>query len=1122
MVTTRGQEGVLEGTLLDGLTLISTLLRVGHYAEAVNFAGQLLVKFPQALAVHLGLGRGLIGTGETPQRAIAHLRKVLDADPENWRVRLETVLLYLQGSDSQYERAGQELWLVSQTAPDNRWLRAMIDNLPDHSCFERTREWSELAGHLEQTGSRRRPKEDDEGGTARLFLKRKMPRMAMQYFDNALKKLPEGSTGRTDLKTGLLVALWQSEYYREASALASEMLLEQPQLILPRLLLISHLSNGALHQKPEALIHLTEPIWQLDPLLDRSFEMAANAGLTLPPELWPQLATGFRHTDEDFSPLRTPTNEAVSHPVQRWQKLGLNRTFSLRLNGLDEEWLESLLESSEKHGLETAPTKTRHENLREVSFLLADMEKLAERGDFNPIFEIPAFSGNLQKGQPNFSGPRTRSELDKIADSINAVENLLYGKNPPRRSSRPAPRRKPGMANRATPKGEVQEKHRPYQHNAVPAFDYSANALFSSQMDEYIPIGMQTATALVVTSEQALASKYGQEGYRQIRLLLDKIVRIMLQRGLDAKLLLVDSGDGLRENGFGQLSPVQAGQPGQVRNLINAALPGEDPTSRPPNIVFIIGGPDIIPFWKLPNPTFDSDREVLSDNPYGSRDSTYLLPERIVGRLPDDGGGRGDANLPFLLQRLNEVINRQQAELVTPKVLPPLPLRLVQSLLPNALRQTLNNLDDSGTFEQEWLQSQLERGNKESFLNSAQFSSFFYGAEAWKSSTETLREFMGGSSNSLYSPPTHAGTFDRSLFNPSRLLHFNLHGFRDTPNWYGQSQHSRLITSPTISSLPLAFTPALAEGVRAPGAVVFAEACYSGYLAGKNVEDSVALSLLSRGATAIVASTVISYGSAGPELSCASHLAYYFWKGALKQGFSFGQALKVAKTEYARERLAQGHNLTGDDVKTLLEFVLLGDPTVGIRTVSPSFVPLLPDMVEKVGNSNPEVFQKGGLGNFIKAIAPLLPEEELKLRGVVRGVWERFTRPKNNNYQQVDYNKLPTDLRNRVESILAWLLPDAIEPEGEILQALIDMGGSYSRDTFRPNQSFRQQKGGDLNDWLNDDSPTSSPPPNEGRLLLSGHRSLQTTDGLRFPQTFHLDSDFQGQQIKLNLSKGLG
>jgi len=43
--------------------------------------------------------------------------------------------------------------------------------------------------------------------------------------------------------------------------------------------------------------------------------------------------------------------------------------------------------------------------------------------------------------------------------------------------------------------------------------------------------------------------------------------------------------------------------------------------------LLIVGGPDVVPHHKLPNPVADIDTEVPSDNPYGTIDENYFIPE---------------------------------------------------------------------------------------------------------------------------------------------------------------------------------------------------------------------------------------------------------------------------------------------------------------------------------------------------------------------------------------------------------------------------------------------------------------------------------------------------------------
>ena len=67
--------------------------------------------------------------------------------------------------------------------------------------------------------------------------------------------------------------------------------------------------------------------------------------------------------------------------------------------------------------------------------------------------------------------------------------------------------------------------------------------------------------------------------------------------------------------------------------------------------LLIVGGDEIIPFHRLPNPVSDGDAEVLSDNPYSNTDNNYFIQEWPIGRLPGEPGP--DAGL--LLSQLHRI-----------------------------------------------------------------------------------------------------------------------------------------------------------------------------------------------------------------------------------------------------------------------------------------------------------------------------------------------------------------------------------------------------------------------------------------------------------------------------------
>jgi hypothetical protein len=124
---------------------------------------------------------------------------------------------------------------------------------------------------------------------------------------------------------------------------------------------------------------------------------------------------------------------------------------------------------------------------------------------------------------------------------------------------------------------------------------------------------------------------------------------------------------------------------------------------------------------------------------------------------------------------------------------------------------------------------------------------------------------------------------------------------------------------------PIALTP---ENLRKNGHApkfVFSEACYGGYVIDKTEDESIALKLAGIGTRGLVASTCISYGSIASPLIGADLIGNLFWR-FLKEGYSAGESLMKAKIETAREMNKRQGFLDGEDQKTLISFLLLGDP----------------------------------------------------------------------------------------------------------------------------------------------------------------------------------------------------
>ena len=307
--------------------------------------------------------------------------------------------------------------------------------------------------------------------------------------------------------------------------------------------------------------------------------------------------------------------------------------------------------------------------------------------------------------------------------------------------------------------------------------------------------------------------------------------------------------------------------------------------------LLIVGGPEVVPYHHLPNPTDDSDSDVPSDNPYATRDENYFIPEWPVGRLP--GGAGRDAK--FLLTTLRGITRRHAEE---------------KSERKGWLRLLLG-----------WILIRLLPRRKDPH-------SFGYSAEVWQRAAISVFRAIGEPREMITSPPV--GEHNQIPEPTAQLGYFNLHGLIDAPEWYGHRDPTNypkpgLRPRDEGPDYPVALRPQdVVNGGRAPQ-VVFSEACYGAHIFDRSVEESLALKFLDSGSQAVVGSTVIAYGSVTTPLNAADLLGKAFWQ-YLQDGLPVGEALRRAKVYLAKEMHKRQGYLDGEDQKTLISFVLFGDP----------------------------------------------------------------------------------------------------------------------------------------------------------------------------------------------------
>jgi hypothetical protein len=197
---------------------------------------------------------------------------------------------------------------------------------------------------------------------------------------------------------------------------------------------------------------------------------------------------------------------------------------------------------------------------------------------------------------------------------------------------------------------------------------------------------------------------------------------------------------------------------------------------------------------------------------------------------------------------------------------------------------------------------------------------FGYATEAWRRAAAEVYAEVPGAGRLLISPPALATTLDRTLLDGARRIYCNLHGVRDGPLWYGQPSDRR--------ALVVALRPADLDGLDLRGAVVVSEACYGAAIAGRDERTSLALAFLARGAAGFLGATTISYGPPSPPPGEADLIALHFLRALRTPGATLGSALLAAQAGMLRDTLARQATLDEDDQKTLLQFVLYGDPTL--------------------------------------------------------------------------------------------------------------------------------------------------------------------------------------------------
>jgi tetratricopeptide (TPR) repeat protein len=427
---------------------------------------------------------------------------------------------------------------------------------------------------------------------------------------------------------------------------------------------------------------------------------------------------------------------------------------------------------------------------------------------------------------------------------------------------------------------------------------------------------------VIFTTRTGLESQYGSSASQNIDAELKKFASVVHGHKVNQEFwgsLLFYADDPAYTQPF-ELKPAQYNDSYQLKIILNDLDAALEKRGERIGALLIVGGPEIVPFHNLPNPVEDADVDVPSDNPYAAKDSNYFISDWPVGRI--SGGTESDPR--YLLTILKSIANRYD---------------------PKALKFSW--------YHQliEYVQELIRRGI------SKKQSSFGYTAAVWRRASQSVYRSIGEPNDLLVSPPTHtcinpdAPSLEESpgkdksnsclLLPQARLGYFNLHGVPDGSEWYGQVDPTQPEDGPDF---PVAMRPEDIHNSGSAPRLIFTEACYGANITGKTVDEAISLKFIASGTHAVIGSTCISYGSLATPLSSADLIGRVFWS-LLQEGFTAGESLRRAKIHLTREMHRRQGFLDAEDQKTLISFVLFGDPLAQPfhTKVSPKITPHLSD-----------------------------------------------------------------------------------------------------------------------------------------------------------------------------------
>lgn len=390
---------------------------------------------------------------------------------------------------------------------------------------------------------------------------------------------------------------------------------------------------------------------------------------------------------------------------------------------------------------------------------------------------------------------------------------------------------------------------------------------------------------MLLANRSALVRRFGMAASKQIDQSIQQLCQVLRQQGMTVCAGYIDDPVDLVIGDIRVHQPV-ATDAMAIRDMVRMFAERVQSHGLEVATLLLIGGDDCIPFHRLHNPIPDDEKILLSDNPYACDDSGYLIPQRIVARIPTS-----DDNDPRVLLTV---------------------LHTMTSYHASAHHEGRLGFDLGA-----WLRIRNADGND---------LARGIAAEVWHAPSREILHNLHADAKLFTSPPLDQQQLTKRMLSGHEVLYINLHGASGMPHFYGQAENSW----GAATALPIAITPDHMSVSTIGGTILLSEACYGAELIGRTTANSIPLRALSNGALAFVGSTVNAYGSAQTPLLGAD-LLFERLTHHMAHGLPVGLALHFARLEFAQTMYDRQGFLDDVDMKTLIEFILLGDPWVALK-----------------------------------------------------------------------------------------------------------------------------------------------------------------------------------------------